>query len=222
MTQAVWTAVDAYISGQVLPTDAALDAALTRSVAAGLPAINIAPPHGRLLAILARAARAERILEVGTLGGYSTIWLARALPDGGRLITLEISPAHAAVAAENLRAAGVADRVDIRVGAALDSLAALVAEDQPPFDLIFIDADKENNAAYFEYALRLARAGALIFVDNVVREGQVADATSTDARVQGVRRLLDRLATEPRVEATVVQTVGSKGYDGFVLAVVTG
>ncbi len=222
MTQEKWTAVDRYITDLLVAPDPALDAALAASVAAGLPPINVAPNQGKLLHLLARIQGARRILEVGTLGGYSTIWLARALPAGGRLVTLELDPKHAEVARANLARAGLALVVDVRVGRAADTLAELAAEKPEPFDLIFVDADKASTAEYFAWALRLARPGSVIIVDNVVRSGAVADAASPDAAVQGIRRFNQALAAEQRVSATELQTVGSKGHDGFALAVVLG
>jgi predicted O-methyltransferase YrrM len=219
VTQELWTAVDRYITDQLVPSDAALDAALAASAANGLPPINVAPNQGKLLHVLARCVGARRILEVGTLGGYSTIWLARALPPGGRLITLEAEPKHAEVARANIERAGLAHVVEIRLGRAADTLPRLAEEAGEPFDLVFIDADKPGNAEYFAWALRLARVGSVIVVDNVVREGAVVDA-SGDANAQGARRLFEALAREPRVAATAVQTVGSKKHDGFAIAVV--
>jgi predicted O-methyltransferase YrrM len=201
-------------------TDPALVLALTDSATAGLPAINVAPNQGKLLHLWARMIGARSILEVGTLGGYSTIWLARALPPGGRLVTLEAEPRHAEVAAINLDRAGVADVVEIVLGKALDTLPRLAEEGRGPFDLTFIDADKSSNADYFDWAVRLARPGGVIVVDNVVRGGALLDADSDDPSVTGTRRLFDAVAAEPRVTATAVQTVGSKGHDGFLLAVV--
>ncbi len=215
-----WPAVDAYISDRLLGEDRPLTDALAANAAAGLPAIDVSPAQGKFLHLLARAVGARRILEVGTLGGYSTIWLARALPAGGALITLEIDPRHAEVARGNLDRAGVGDTVDVRVGPALDTLAALKAAKDSDFDFVFIDADKENNANYVAAALDLARPGALIVVDNVIREGRVLDATSEDSMVQGTRQLFDMLADEPRLESTAIQTVGVKKWDGFVIAVV--
>jgi predicted O-methyltransferase YrrM len=215
-----WAAVDAYISDRLLGEDRPLTDALAANAAAGLPAIDVSPAQGKFLHLLARAVGARRILEVGTLGGYSTIWLARALPAGGALITLEIEPRHAEVARGNLDRAGVGDKVDVRVGPALDTLAALKAAKDSDFDFVFIDADKENNANYVAAALDLARPGALIVVDNVIREGRVLDATSEDSMVQGTRQLFDMLADEPRLESTAIQTVGVKKWDGFVIAVV--
>ena len=221
MTQERWTAVDEYIGGLLLPPDPALDAALTDSAAAGLPPINVSPAQGKLLQLLARLQGARAILEIGTLAGYSTIWLARALPTGGQMITLEAEPKHAEVARANIARAGLSDVVELRLGPALETLPRLAAEGRGPFDLIFIDADKQSTAEYFSWALRLARRGSLIVVDNVVRNGAVADADSTDPSIQGIRRFNDVLAAEGRVSATAIQTVGSKGYDGFALALVT-
>jgi predicted O-methyltransferase YrrM len=221
VTEDQWTAVDRYITDQLVPSDAALDAALTSSAANGLPAINVAPNQGKLLHVLARSIGAKRILEVGTLGGYSTIWLARALAPGGKVITLEYEPRHADVARANIERAGFAHLVDIRLGKAIDTLPKIAAEGGAPFDLVFIDADKSGNADYFKWAMKLTRVGSLIIVDNVVRNGAVIDANG-DANVQGARRLFEAMAAEPRVSATAVQTVGSKGYDGFAIAVVTG
>jgi predicted O-methyltransferase YrrM len=221
MTETQWRAVDDYFSDLLVTPDAALSEALERSAAAGLPPISVSPSHGKLLHLLARAIDARAILEIGTLGGYSAIWLARALPAGGRLITLEAEPAHAAVALANIEAAGVGDRVEIRLGNAADLLAAMVAAGEGPFDLVFIDADKPSTAAYFQWALQLARQGSLIVVDNVVRGGAVIDAAADDPGIEGVRRFIELLAAEPRVTATALQTVGGKGYDGFAIALVT-
>jgi predicted O-methyltransferase YrrM len=204
-----------------VPSDAALDAALESSAAAGLPAIHVAPNQGKLLHVLARAIGAKRILEVGTLGGYSTIWLARALPPDGKLITLEYEPKHAKVAQANIERAGLAHVVEIRLGTAISSLPKIAAERRGAFDLVFIDADKPGNADYFAWAVKLTRPGGLIIVDNVVREGEVINAKG-DANAQGARRLFEAMAKEPRVSATAVQTVGSKRWDGFAIAVVTG
>lgn len=217
-----WTGVDRYLTNLLSPHDAALDAALESSAAAGLPAIQVSPVEGKLLHLLARAQRAGSILEVGTLGGYSAIWLARALPDGGRLVTLELEPAHAEVARRNLARAGLADRAQVRVGPALESMRQLAAEGRR-FDFFFIDADKTGYPDYLEAALALSRPGSLIVADNVVRGGAVMDAESRDANVQGVRRFLERLAADPRVDATAIQTVSGKGYDGMAIAlVITG
>jgi predicted O-methyltransferase YrrM len=217
-----WTQVDGYLAGLLLPDDAVLRDSVAASDAAGLPSIQVSPLQGQWLAILAAAIRARNILEIGTLGGYSTIWLARALSPGGRLISLELDPAHAAVARANLARAGLADRATVRVGPAQDSLRALTAEGLGPFDLIFIDADKTGYPAYWTAALALAGPGSLIIADNVVRDGEVADATSQDANVIAVRRMYDLMAADPRVSVTVLQTVGTKGYDGFAIALVTG
>jgi predicted O-methyltransferase YrrM len=214
-----WTDVDRYITDQLVPSDSALDAALAASAANGLPAINVAPNQGKLLQVLARSINAKRILEVGTLGGYSTIFLARALAPGGKLITLEYEPKHADVARANIERAGLSHLVDIRLGKAIDTLPKLAAEGVGPFDLVFIDADKPGNADYFAWAMKLTHVGSVIIVDNVVRKGAVLDAAG-DANVQGARRLFEAMAKEPRVSSTAVQTVGSKGYDGFAIAVV--
>ncbi|WOF41828.1 O-methyltransferase [Sphingopyxis indica] len=211
-----WQAVDDYIAGKLLGTDDALAATLSNNEAQGLPPIDVSPAQGKMLFLLAQMAGARRILEVGTLGGYSTIWLARALPADGRLVTLEIDRKHARVAEENLTRAGLADRVDIRVGPAKDSLAAMASE--TPFDFVFIDADKQGNPHYVAEAVRLGRSGTVIVVDNVVRAGGVLDAESADNSIRGTRALFDRLEGDPRLDATAVQTVGAKGWDGFVLA----
>jgi len=214
----LWDKVDQYIADTLVRPDAALDAALEASDKAGLPAISVSPSHGKLLWILARLVHAKRILEVGTLGGYSAIWMARALPEGGKLISLEAVAKHAEVARRNIERAGLGAKVEVRVGQALVTLPSL----QGPFDFAFIDADKQNNAEYFTWALRLSRPGSVIVVDNVVRDGKVIDARSRDASVQGVRRLNELIAAEKRVSATAIQTVGMKGYDGFAVALVTG
>lgn len=214
----LWDAVDTYFATQLAPDDEALEAALRDSEAAGLPAIAVTAAQGKLLQLLAQIQGARRILEVGTLGGYSTIRLARALPADGRLISLEYSPRHAEVAARNIARAGLDQLVEIRVGAALDSLPRLADEHPDPFDLVFIDADKENNPHYVEWALKLTRAGSLIIVDNVVRGGRVADPDDTDADVMGTRAAIELLGSHPRLTATAIQTVGAKGYDGFALA----
>lgn len=218
MGQERWSAVDRYITDTLLAPDLILDAALKASTEAGLPAINVAPNQGKLLQLLAQSMGARHILEIGTLGGYSTIWLGRALPPDGHLVTLEFEPAHARVARANIARAGLSTLVDLQVGAGLEILPQLVAGGRGPFDFIFIDADKENYPGYFEWSLKLARPGTLIVVDNVVRDGAVIDPASSDPRVQGVRRFHEVVAAEPRVSATAIQTVGSKGYDGFTLA----
>jgi predicted O-methyltransferase YrrM len=220
MSEAPWAGVDEYLGELLAPRDPALEGALAVSAAAGLPAIQVSPLQGRLLWLLARAQRASAILEIGTLGGYSATWLARALPPEGRMVTLEVDPVRAAVARGNFAAAGVTAQVELLVGDALDSLRALAAECRGPFDLIFIDADKTAYPEYFSWALRLARRGTMIVADNVVRDGAIVDPASADPKVQGVRRLVALMAAEPRVRATVLQTVGVKGYDGFAIALV--
>ncbi len=219
MDQDRWNAVDAYINARLVADDV-LDGVLAANAAGGLPAIDVSPSQGKLLHLIARMMGARRVLEIGTLGGYSTIWLARALPQDGTVVTLEAEPAHAEVARANFARARVADRIDLRLGAALDSLAALAAEGAEPFDLVFIDADKPNNPHYLAWALRLARPGTVIIGDNVVREGEVLDAASRDPSVEGVRRFFDMLSAEPRLSATAIQTVGSKGWDGLSFAIV--
>lgn len=222
MSLRLWTAVDRYYDDLFVPQDEALDAALEASAAAGLPAIDVAPNQGKLLYLLARMQGARKILEIGTLGGYSTIWLARALPADGRVISLEASAHHAEVARANIARAGLAKMVEVRVGKALDSLPRLAAEGQGPFDLIFIDADKGNNSKYFEWSMKLARRGSVIIADNVVRDGGVIDTKSRDADIRGIRRLNEVVAADSRVSAVAIQTVGSKGYDGFAMVLVTG
>jgi predicted O-methyltransferase YrrM len=212
MNEDAWTAVDEFLTETLLPEDPALEAALADSQAAGLPAINVAPNQGKLLMLLAQMAGARRILEIGTLGGYSTIWLGRALPADGQLVTLEYAPKHAEVARRNIARADLADRVEVKVGAALETLPTL----EGPFDFIFIDADKPAYPDYFRWSLKLARPGAVIVADNVVRQGRVADPKG-DANALGVRQMLELAAAEPRVSAATVQTVGSKGWDGFCL-----
>ncbi|MGW5509070.1 O-methyltransferase [Streptomyces albogriseolus] len=215
-----WNAVDDWFTGRLLgdDPDEALAAALRDSDAAGLPPIAVSPLQGKLLQLLARLTGARRVLEIGTLGGYSTIWLGRALPADGRLVTLEYDPRHAEVAVRNIARAGLAGRVEVRVGPALESLPKLADEQPPPFDLVFIDADKANNPHYVEWALRLTAAGSLIVLDNVVRGGRVADPENTNPDVVGTRAALDLFGSHPRLDATAVQTVGAKGYDGFALA----
>jgi predicted O-methyltransferase YrrM len=221
MSQELWSAVDRYINHLLVPSDAALDAALAASVAAGLPEINVAPNQGKLLQLLARLQGARAILEIGTLGGYSTIWLARALPPGGRLITLESNPKHAEVARANISRAGLTKVVEVCLGPALETLPQLLHEGRGPFDFIFIDADKTGYPDYFAWALKLSRPGTLIVADNVVRKGALADPANEDPLVQGVRRFTELVAAEPRVNATAIQTVGSKGYDGLAIALVS-
>ena len=218
-TDELWTAVDKYINDRLAGDDEALDAALEASQAAGLPPINVAPNQGKLLMMLAEMIGARRILEIGTLGGYSTIWLARGLVPGGRLITLELDPRCAEVARANIARAGLAETVEIRVGNALDTLPSVTAE--APFDLIFIDADKPSTAAYYEWAVKLSRPGSLIVVDNVVREGAILDAGSDDPHVQGIRRFYELAAADARVSGTVLQTTGAKGHDGIAILRVT-
>jgi predicted O-methyltransferase YrrM len=216
----LWHSVDQYLTDSLVWPHPALDAALAANSAANLPQRDVSPLQGKLLHLLARLSRARTILEIGTLGGYSTIWLARALPSDGRLISLEADPRHAAVARENIALSGLAHCVDVRVGMALDTLPTIEAEGLGPFDLIFIDADMPNNPHYLEWALRLSRPGSLIVVDNIVRTGAVVDATNPGPGIQGNRRMLELLANEPRLSATAVQTVGSKGYDGLLIALV--
>ena len=221
MTQDRWTAVDRYVTDLLVPSDAALDAAIEASTAAGLPAISVSPCQGKLLFLLASIMGARRILEIGTLGGYSTIWLARALPPDGRLITLEVNAGHAEVARSNFARAGLADVIELRLGSALDLLPTLAAQGVGPFDMIFIDADKPGYPDYLAWAIRLSRRGSLIVADNVVKEGTVLDADSEEPVVQGIRRFNAALAADPRVTATEIQTVGVKGYDGFASVLVT-
>ena len=220
MSQDLWTLVDEYINGIVIKPDEALNATMQSAVEAQLPPISVTPAHGKLLHLMASAMGARRILEIGTLAAYSSIWLARALPAGGRLITIEASEHHASIARANIERAGLADRVEIRLGSALDVLPQLAAERQPPFDFTFVDADRTRLAEYFDWAVRLSRSGSVIIVDNVVRKGAVADASSAEPNVVGVRRFNDRLQADTRVDATIVQTVSAKGYDGFAMALV--
>jgi predicted O-methyltransferase YrrM len=217
-----WTEVDQYFTDLLVRPDPVLAAALEASDAAGLPRISVADNQGKFLMLMAQAQGARNILEIGTLGGYSTIWLARALPADGRLVTLEAVPTHARVARENIERAGLGDRVEVRLGRALETLPQLSAESRGPFDFIFIDADKAGYPEYFAWALKLSRRGTVIIADNVVRRGAVIDPASRDADVLGVRRFLELVSAEPRVNATALQTVGSKGYDGFAMAIVTG
>jgi predicted O-methyltransferase YrrM len=221
MTEALWTAVDEYITRMLVPSDQVLGAALEASAAAGLPAIQVTPNQGKLLHLLARLQGARRILEIGTLGGYSTIWLARALPEDGRLITLESDPKHAEVARANIFRGGLDAMVDLRVGRALETLPRIAAGDSGAFDFIFIDADKQSIPEYFRFARKLSRRGSLIVVDNIVRDGRVIDAASHDPDIQGIRRFNEMLATEPGICATAIQTVGAKGHDGFAIVLVT-
>ena len=219
-TQDLWTAVDRYLVDALVPPDPVFDDALRTNAAAGLPAIDVAPNQGKLLYLLARMSRAQRILEIGTLGAYSTIWLARALPAGGSLITLEVEARHAEVARANIERAGLSSVAKVRLGPALQSLTQLASEGTAPFDFIFIDANKEAYPEYLEWSLKLSHSGTAIVADNIVREGAVIDAADPDIRVQGVRRFIEAVAADPRLDATALQTVGSKGYDGFALAIV--
>jgi predicted O-methyltransferase YrrM len=220
MSRNLWKAVDDYVAETIVAQGPALEEALAANAAAGLPSIDVSAPQGKLIHLLARMTGAKRALEIGTLGGYSTIWIASALPPDGRLITLERNARHAEVARKNVARAGLGAKVEVRTGAALASLPKIEAEGLGPFDFVFIDADKANNAAYLEWALTLSRPGTAIVVDNVVRDGEVADARSADADVVGVRRMFEAMAREPRLSATAIQTVGSKGWDGFALALV--
>jgi predicted O-methyltransferase YrrM len=220
VSESTWSAVDDYLEPLLTPPDSGLSHALQAAADAGLPAIQVPALQGKLLQLLVHISGAKRVLEVGTLGGYSTIWLARGLPDGGEVVTLEIDAEHARVATDNFAAAGVGGRVRLLLGPALESLPALAQEAGDPFDLAFIDADKGNNPSYVEWAITLGRPGTVIVVDNVVRRGAITDATSTDDAVVGTRAVLSLLATHPRLDATALQTVGAKGYDGFAIAVV--
>jgi predicted O-methyltransferase YrrM len=219
-SQKKWTEVDDYIASLLIPPDAALDGALKASDEAGLPPINVSANQGKLLMLFARMLNARNILEIGTLGGYSTIWMARGMAEGGRLITLEYEAKHAEVATANLVRAGLSDRVEIRVGRALETLPKLVDEGRGPFDLVFIDADKQGYTEYLEWSMKLSRRGTVIVADNVVRNGAITDEASSDEMVQGIRRFNRALAAEKRVSATEIQTVGSKGYDGLAIATV--
>ncbi|MBV1774283.1 O-methyltransferase [Burkholderiaceae bacterium DAT-1] len=220
MPLSIWTAVDQYFSDQLHPSDPVLDRAQARADAAGLPAHQVAPNQGAFLQLMIKLTGATRILEIGTLGAYSTIWMARGLSAGGIIHTLEANPVHAAVARQNIADSGVSERIRLHEGKAADTLPSLVHEG--PFDLVFIDADKPSNPIYLKWALELSRPGTLIIGDNVVRDGKVVDAASDDANVQGVRTYIDLIAADPRLEATALQTVGCKGYDGFVIARVLG
>lgn len=218
MSAEVWSAVDAWFDEQLIGRDEALEAALADTARSGIPAINVSPSQGKLLHLLATTQGARRILEIGTLAGYSTIWLARALPADGALVTLEIDPKHATVAEANIARAGLSDKVRVIVGSAHDTLPGLIQANDAAFDLIFIDADKVSTPAYLDYALKLSKPGSLIIIDNVVRNGAVTDAASTDPSVMGVRQATAAIRANPHLSATAVQTVGSKGYDGFILA----
>jgi predicted O-methyltransferase YrrM len=217
-----WTEVDQYLAGLFAPPDPVLEQALESADAAGMPPINVSPIQGRLLYLLARAVRAQRILEIGTLAAYSTIWLARGLEPGGRLVTLEINPEHAAVAQANLTRAGLSESVEVRLGSALDSLTELAASGGAPFDLVFIDADKPGTPDYVSWAIQLTRPGGLIVVDNIVRGGRISDPATADTNARGMQVALELLAKDPRVTGAALQTVGSKGWDGFAIAVVAG
>jgi len=220
MSEELWATVDTYINGVVIGRDAALEAAAASAAAAKLPPISVTPAYGKLLHLIAKVRGASRLLEIGTLAGYSTIWLARAVPADGRVITIESNPTHADIARANIERAGLAARVDIRVGAALDVLPQLAAAEQAPFDFTFIDADRARLADYFDWAVRLSRSGSVIIVDNVVRKGAIVDAASDNADVKGVRRFNEQLKSDTRVDATIIQTVSAKGYDGFAMALV--
>ncbi len=222
MSRDLWTAVDAYVAEHLVGADPALEAALAANAEAGLPAIDVSPAQGKFLHLLARILRARRILEIGTLGGYSTLWFARALPADGRIVTLEVDAHHAAVARANLERAGVAERVDLHVGPALETLDRLRASGTDTFDLTFVDADKARTPDYVSRAIELSRPGAVIVADNVVRDGRLVDAGTQEPGVRGGRRLHEQLADDPRLDATTLQTVGAKGYDGFTLGVVRG
>ena len=211
-----WSEVDRYLAKLLAPADSRLDAVLSANAAAGLPAIDVSATQGKMLALVARMTHASRILEIGILGGYSTIWMARALPKGGKVVTIEFNPRHAEVARANIECAGLSDRVDLHVGAALDVLPGL----EGPFDLVFIDADKPNNPSYLQWALKLSRPGTVIIGDNVVRGGAVVDASSQDPNIQGVREFLRMMSEDPRLDGTAIQTVGEKGWDGFAMAIV--
>jgi predicted O-methyltransferase YrrM len=220
MNQKTWSAVDDYIAENLLPADTVLEAALRSNRSRGLPAIDVSPAQGKLLYLLARMNGARRILEVGTLGGYSTIWLARALPKDGKVVTLELEQHHADVAQVNFKMAGLSDRIDLRIGPALKSLEMLGAENAGPFDLVFIDADKPNNPNYLTWAMRLSRPGTVIVCDNVIRDGAVINTRSGDPNVEGARAAFSFMAKAAGLEATAIQTVGAKGYDGFAIAIV--
>lgn len=220
MSEKIWNEVDLYFSNKLHTTDQIMDSILKANAEAGLPAIDVSPNQGKFLHLLARLTGAKSILEIGTLGGYSSVWLARALPENGRLITLEYEAKHAKVAEANIKHAGLADKIKIIVGAALDTLPKLKEKGLSSFDLIFIDADKSNNPEYLKWALELSRPGTVIITDNVIRDGKVLDSDSDDPNVRGIRTFIDKLSQEPRIDSTVMQTVGMKGYDGFVIGVV--
>lgn len=218
MNQECWDQIDDYFTGKLIPSDPSLDAVLLESAKADLPAINVTPLQGRFLNMLVAISGSKHILEIGTLGGYSTIWMARALPENGSVVTLELNPHCAEIARANFRNTGVSERIDLREGPALDALPLLLAEDRAPFDFVFLDANKEQHPDYFEWALKLGKRGTLIIADNVVRGGGILDANPEDPNLRGIRKLVDMIQSDPRVEATALQTVGSKGYDGFAIA----
>lgn len=218
--QEQWSAVDDYFAQLLVQSDAVLEESLAASKAAGLPAIHVSPTQGKFLMLLAMISRAKRVLEIGTLGGYSTIWLARGLPADGKVVTLEFDPKHAAIARQNFARAGIEQKIDLRLGRALETLPLIEDEAGGPFDLIFIDADKISTCDYFQWSLKLSRSGTVIVIDNVVREGEIVNAQSSDGNVQALRRLNQMLSREPRVTSTAIQTVGGKGYDGFAMVVV--
>ncbi len=220
MSEKLWSDVDDYIVQRLVPEDAVMDAVLAANSAGGLPAIDVSAAQGRFLELLVSMTGAKKVLEIGTLGGYSTLWMARALPPGGRIVTLEFSPRHAEVAKANFARAGATDKIELRVGAALDSLPGVEEDGLAPFDLVFIDADKPNNPGYLDWAVRLSRKGTVIVLDNVIRDGAVIEARSGDRSVEGARQGFDFLGSHPRLRATALQTVGAKGYDGFAIAVV--
>lgn len=221
MSEALWGRVDDYIVDRLVKADTPLADALAANAAAGLPAMDVSAAQGKYLSLMIRITGARRVLELGTLGGYSTIWMARALPADGKLVTLEYDPKHAQVARRNIAAAGLGDKVTIHVGAAVETLPIVATENTAPFDFIFIDADKPSNPIYLDWAVKLSRPGTVIILDNVIREGKVLDAANTDPRVIGTRAAYDIIGSHPRLEATALQTVGSKGWDGFAIMVVT-
>jgi predicted O-methyltransferase YrrM len=220
MNQELWTAVDQYIAANLIPSDPILEETLAANAKAGLPSIDVSPTQGKLLYLLAKISGAKKILEVGTLGGYSTIWFARALPPDGKVITLEVNPKHAEVALANITRANLASKVDLRLGPALETLAELHANGSGPFDFIFIDADKPNNPNYLDWAMRLSRPGTIIITDNVIRDGAVVNPDDPDPAIQGTRLLFEKLAAQPKLDATAIQTVGIKKHDGFAIAIV--
>jgi len=220
MSEALWGRVDEYIVDKLVQEDASLEAALAANAAAGLPAMDVSAAQGKFLHLMVRITGARRVLELGTLGGYSTIWMAKALPADGQLVTLEYDPGHATVARQNIDAAGVGDKVTIHVGAAVETLPLVAAQSPEPFDFIFIDADKPSNPIYLDWAIKLSRPGTVIILDNVIRDGKVLDPDSTDPRIIGTRAAYDLIGAHPRLQATALQTVGSKGWDGFAIMLV--